>query len=141
MPQSCDRFMVMNKINLYKKKELIRVDILSFDHKGNFTVEYIECKSWTLKIYIQLNASWIETEKNTWGLLPTLQGLHTHVLYSSLTVKVYSILIHFLFLGDLISPLFNATEYLPENIFTTCLYSQSDLHILWENYHHHGDCL
>lgn len=55
--------MVMNKINLYKKKELIRVDILSFDHKGNLTVEYIECKSWTLKISIQLNANWIETEK------------------------------------------------------------------------------
>ena len=25
-----------------------------------------------------------------------------------------------MFLGDLISPLFNAFEYLPQNIFTTC---------------------
>ena len=36
--------MVMNTIYMYTKKESIRTDILSFDHKGNLTVEYKQCK-------------------------------------------------------------------------------------------------
>lgn len=72
----------------------------------------------------------------------TLQEQHAHILFLDSKIIPHFNSFSKSFLGDLISPLFNAFEYLPQKIlFTSCLNSRSDLHILWENNHHRGNCL